>query len=273
MTKINFFGLAACLALCLLSSCKKVYDYIQEHPDAYSPPCRITNFRVVSVAGREANYVFTYNRKGNPISMMDSNRITPAGYDQYFRYDKQERLSDFMLAYAGNFGAVAWHKYFYLRPDYIIDTVMFYDTGDVREPSPIAKNTNQYRISAYTLDNFDRIIKIWSIPNDLPNTPSLQSVIVYDANGNAPLPGAGLSYDKKVNLYRTNKVWQFVYMNYSRNNLVSTDGNYFPRYNDFGLPLNPLNQRWFNYPFNQYNAAPEANADYSCAISKGPVVY
>ncbi|WP_431216374.1 hypothetical protein ACQ86N_18180 [Puia sp. P3] len=75
-------------------------------------------------------------------------------------------------------------------------------------------------------------------------------------------------------MYRTNKVWQFVYRNYSRNNLVSTEDSYLPRYNDFGLPLNPINlERWFNYPFNQYNSAPEAYADYSCAIPKGPVDY
>jgi len=47
---------------------------------------------------------------------------------------------------------VAWHKYVYARPDYVIDTAMYYETGYVYGPSPIAKDAFEYYIKAYSLD-------------------------------------------------------------------------------------------------------------------------
>jgi hypothetical protein len=280
MSKLNRFIPAVFMALSLLSSCKKAYDYIKDHPNAY-PPCRITNYRMIFSDGSQNDFVFTYNQEGNPISIMDSIRVNVPTTDQYFRYDRLNRLSDYMIAYVPELGAIEWHKYVYPRPDYIIDTVMFYNTGLVTEPSPIAGNTTEYRISAYTLDHFDRIIKIWSIPNDSPHTPSLQSTIVYDANGNLPLPFEppgefpSLGYDDKVNMFRTNKVWQFVYQDYSANNIIVQDSSSSLRYNTFGLPLNLINLTVYNiYPFEEYNrGGPEVIVDYACSFPKGPVNY
>lgn len=280
MTRINPLIPAVFIALSLLPSCKKAYDYIEDHPNTNSP-CRITNYRVVWSSGFQYNYVVNYNKQGNPITMMDSDRVNAVGYDEYFRYDKLNRLSDFMLAYAPNLGAIEWHKYVYPRPDYIIDTVMFYNTGLVTGPSPIASNTDEYRISAYTLDHFDRIEKVWSIPNDLPHTPSLQGTIVYDANGDLPLPGQAvgeyprLGYDDKVNLYQTNKVWQFVYQDYSANNIIMLDSSSSLRYNAFGLPLNLSNLTFYEiYPFEEYNTGgTQLIVNYACSLPKGPVDY
>lgn len=276
MPKPKLFGRTAYMALLilLLSSCKKVIDYIEQHPDAYVPPCRITNYRVSGGDGTGTNFVVSYDAKGNPITMMDSDRVNAIGIDQYFRYDKVNRLSDYMQAYAPATGAIEWHKYVYPRPDYVIDTAMFYETGDVRGPSPIAKNTYEYRINAYTLDQLGRIVKIWSIPNDSPNTPSLQNTVVYDANGNLPVAYPVLIYDNKVNVYRTSKTWQFVYQNYSRNNLEYSVSSFSPRYNGFGLPLNLDNLEFWNFnPFDQFNPGPEATIDYACDLPQGPVVY
>ena len=281
MTKLNPLLPAVFMALSLLSSCKKAYDYIEDHPNTY-PPCRITNYRMIFSDGSQNDFVVTYNQQGNPISLKDSIRANVATTDQYFRYDKLNRLSDYMICYVPAVGAIEWHKYVYPRPDYIIDTVMFYDTGLVTEPSPIAANTTEYRISAYTLDHFDRIAKVWSIPNDSPHTPSLQSTIVYDANGNLPLPFAppgefvpSLGYDNKVNMFRTNKVWQFVYQDYSANNIIVQDSSSSLRYNDFGLPLNLIDLTvYLIFPFQEYNpGGPEAIVDYACSFPKGPVDY
>jgi hypothetical protein len=280
MTNLNRFIPAVFMALSLLSSCKKAYDYIEDHPNTY-PPCRITNYRVMLSDGSQNNFVVTYNQEGNPITMMDSDRVNAVGDDQYFRYDKLNRLSDYMITYAPALGAVEWHKYVYPRPDYIIDTAMFYDTGLVTGPSPIAGNTTEYRINAYTLDHFGRVAKVWSIPNDSPHTPSIQATIVYDANGNLPLIHEGpgeipiLGYDDKVNMFRTNKVWQFVYQDYSANNIIIPDSSSSLRYNAFGLPLNLLNLTYFQiYPFEEYNPGGlEAIVDYACSFPKGPVDY
>jgi hypothetical protein len=279
MTRINPLIPAVFIALSLLSSCKKAYDYIEDHPNTY-PPCRITNYRMIWSNGFQYNFVVTYNQQGNPVTMMDSDRVNAVGNDQYFRYDKLNRLSDYMIAYAPNLGAIEWHKYVYPRPDYIIDTVMFYQTGLVTGPSPTASITNEYRISAYTLDRFDRIEKVWSIPNDSPHTPSLQSTIVYDANGNLPLPGSYgefsiLGYDDKVNMFRTNKVWQFVYQDYSANNIIVPDDSSSLRYNALGLPLILNNLSPYQiYPFDEYNpGGTEVIVNYACSLPKGPVDY
>jgi len=274
MLKISLYFLIIYAAVFFFSSCKKTIDFIREHPDAYRTPCRITNYRVVAINGVYSNYVVTYNNVGNPVNMMDSDRVNPIGTDQYFRYDKLNRLSDYMSAYAPNLGAIEWHKYVYQKPGYIIDTAMYYETGDVRGPSPIAKNTTEYSIFAYTMDELDRIVKIWSIPIDSPHTPLLKNIFIYDANGNLPLPDTSLVYDNKVNFFRTNQVWQFIYKNYSRSNLILRDGSFAPQYNDFGLPLiRPNLERWYIYPFNQWNYSEEAFVDYSCSITKEPVYY
>lgn len=273
MSTSKLFRRSAYLALLslLLSSCKKVIGYFEEHQDAYNPPCRITNYRVDGGSG-QANFVITYDTKGNPISMMDSNRVNPFGTDQYFRYDRLDRLSDYMATYPPSLFAVEWHKYVYARSNYVIDTAMFYETGDVRGPSPIAKNSGEYRINAYTLDELGRITKIWDIPNDSPNIPSLETTLIYDANGNLPSPSTGTMYDTKVNIYRTNKIWQFVYQNYSRNNLVSEHFGSLPQYNIFGLPLNLQNLEVFNdYPFNEPNLDVEAVLNYACDVPQGPL--
>ncbi|HVV70363.1 MAG TPA: hypothetical protein VHI52_02515 [Verrucomicrobiae bacterium] len=274
MLNRKHFVPAACMALLLFlgSACKKAIDYIEKHPDAYVPPCRITNYRVTGGYG-PANFVVTYDAKGNPITMMDSDRVHPMGTDQYFRYDKFNRLSDYMQAYAPATEAVEWHKYYYARADYVIDTAMFYETGDVHGPSPIARNTGEYWIRAYSLDNQGRIIKIWDIPNDPPNIPFLVGTAVYDARGNLPLPGTNVRYDDRVNFYRTSKTWQFVYKNYNRNNLVLVDGSFPLQYNVFGLPTNLQNLQQYVYPFNQENFGSQAFLQYACDMPQGPVVY
>ena len=275
MSKPKLFLQAAAMALLslLFVSCQKAIDYIEQHPDAYVPPCRVTNFRTV-VSGIPANYVVSYDEKGNPISMLDSNRATPVGYDEYFRYDKQGRVSDYMLAYPPATYAVEWDKYFYARPDYVIDTAMFYETGSVFGPSPLAKNTDEYYIRAYSLDKLGRIVKVWSIPLDPPYTPTIASILVYDANGNLTPPNPELSYDNKVNIYRTSKTWQFVFQDYSRNNLQHPGDGFLPQYNVFGLPLQLDNlEQFFYLTFGEENYGPTATVEYVCDVPKGPVVY
>jgi len=256
---------AIIILITTISSCRKVYDYIRDHPDAHDSLCRVT----VITFNIGEKYLITYNAKGNPVTMKESTGTSHVDLDRYYRYDRFDRLSDYMGAYPGNFGAIFWHKYAYLRPGFITDTVMFYDTGDVRDPtSPIAKNSAEYYIYGYTLDARDRIVRIWSIPNNPPHTPVLQSEIHYDANGNRPLPDSSLSYDDKVNPYRTNKVWQFIYQDYSRNNILKNDYYWFPTYNSFGLPLTIRNLQNYNiYPFDVVNQAPEMEITYACSMN------
>jgi len=263
----------AIITLFTTTSCRKVYDFIRDHPDAHDSLCRVTAVGTRTTDGRYVEkYAITYNEKGNPVTMLTTSVFSQS--DVYFRYDRFNRLSDVMSVVPGNFGAIFWQKYAYPRPRFITDTVMLF-TGDIRDSaSPIAKNSYEYHIEGYTLDAHDRIVKIWSIPNDPPHTPVLQSELHYDANGNLPLPDSTLTYDDKVNVYRTNKVWQFIFRDYSRNNIIKNDHFFFPTYNTFGLPLNILNlQAYNNYIFDIDNQNPELYITYACSVPKGPINY
>jgi hypothetical protein len=269
MKKSPLFIAAACIALSIFSSCRKVCDFLRDHPDAHDSLCQVT---ALTFNGGY-RYDITYNAKGDPVTMFNN---TPSGpmLNLYFRYDARGRLSDYMGAYPGNFGAIVWNKYAYIRPGYITDTAIYYGPGDVRGPAPDAKDAFDYYINAYTLDGRGRIIKTWSIPIDPPHTPVLTAEFHYDANGNLPLPSTDLSYDDKVNPYRTNWVWQFIYQDYSRNNAVKIDYFYFTNYNSFGLPLNLRNLQSYNiYTFGIQNDGPDMDISYACAMPKGPVGY
>jgi hypothetical protein len=254
--------------LLYLSSCRKVCDFIHDHPDAHDSLCQVTAVGTRTVDGRYVEkYAISYNEKGNPVTMLTTSVFSQSNV--YFRYDRFNRLSDLMSVVPGNFGAIFWQKYAYPRPRFITDTVMMY-TGDIRDSSsPIAKNSYEYHILGYTLDALDRIVKIWSIPNDPPHTPVLQSEMHYDANGNLPLPDSSLAYDDKVNPYRTNKIWQFLFNDYSRNNRIVTDPLNANRYNDFGLPLTlrNLNLEYLNiFIFGVDTQDPWFELTYACTL-------
>jgi len=263
MSKNTSFVLTALFTLSILSSCRKVYDYIHDHPDGHESLCRVMKMSVRTYYSANL-YTFSYNAKGDPISILDSGRIGTFGNDdQYFRYDRFGRLSDYVGTFIGQTNDVIfWHKYAYARPNFITDTTLFY-IGDVTKPSPNAADAvNGYSIHAYTLDAYGRIAGI------------------YDANGNLVQSNPDRYYDDKVNVYRTSKVWQFVYQNYSRNNLLPrSPGNPYPRlpdpvYNDFGLPLQLPNsfERTMGL-FGENNIDPTIDITYACALSNGPINY
>jgi hypothetical protein len=262
------------IILSTATSCRKVCDFIHDHPDAHASLCRITKIFVKGYFGNPDTFNIAYNTKGNPLSMLATSPPgTTGNVDQYYRYDRFERLSDYMYTFIGAEGAVSWHKYGYPRKDFVTDTSMMY-IGNVHGPSPTAAAAGYYGITGYTLDIHGRVVKKWDIPNDPHQPPQLVETFTYDANGNRPLPDT-LTYDNKVNIYRTNKTWQFVYNDYSRNNPV-LKGLFAPQpsYNDFGLPVTLPNLESFNlYPFFLENKNPEMVIAYACSMPKGPIDY
>lgn len=276
MSKFIPFALISLLILSTLPSCRKVFDYIKDHHDAHDTLCRITQIRVRGYFGHPDTVNITYDAKGNPISMLLTSPPGSVGnLDQYFRYDRYGRLSDYFWSYIKAKGVIVWHKYGYPRKNFITDTVMQY-TGMIDEPSPIAGEAQfGYGITGYTMDAHDRISKIWSVPKDPHQPPQLGGNITYDANGNLPISDSGVVYDNEVNPYRTSKTWQFVFQDYSRNNRVLT-GIFapVPTYNDFGLPvaLPNLNLRNFILFFLS-NTDPAMTITYACPAPKGPIDY
>jgi len=278
MKKITLFTLTSFIILFTQSSCRKVYDYIHDHPDGHESLCRITQIRVLDYAGVRDTFDITYNAQGDPVTMLGTSPYhVYSNVEQYFRYDHFGRLSVWLWTYINSEGVLVWHKYGYPRSNFVTDTVFDY-TGTVDGPAPNAVDAPfSYTITGYTMDDHGRIAKVWSVPNDPQEPPQLAAIIPYDANGNVIRPNPDLIYDNKVNAYRTNKVWQFVYGDYSRNNVLRNDGSFTPLYNDFGLPLNIQNFSAYPYfltpPFFANNAGPQLDLTYACAAPKGPINY
>src|SRR6185369_6306838 len=114
-------------------------------------------------------------------------------------------------------------------------------------------------IKGYQLDKEGRISKVYTLSGLPHQPPQLDGEVTYDANGNLPLAGPDLSYDDKVNVYRTNKVWQFVFQDYSRNNQVKIDYFFFNEYNNFGLPTlirNLTSTSYNHYLFGLQDSSP-----------------
>src|SRR5262249_21409757 len=117
----------------------------------------------------------------------------------------------------------------------IIDS--FYAYGDpnggnasIFNPTPVGMAFDYATI--ITLDDKGRVIKVQDA-----NDPSFTSY-QYDARGN--LIRDGVTYDNKVNPYRTSPVWQLVFKDFSQNNPSKTFYNgpeTITGFNAVGLPL------------------------------------
>jgi len=276
----KILSLTVLIALFILPSCRKIVDYVKEHPNATDSFCRITKIGIKGFYGNPDEYLVYYNAKGNPDSLIDNNPVGTIGNSRFFfKYDHIDRLSDFMWAETIASGmpwfAIVWHKYIYVQPDYIVDTTLTY-AGDVREPAPAAADAAYYSITAYTLDGLGRIIKQWSIqePNEPPHAPVLTQTFTYGLTGNKVLSDPALTYDNKVNVYRTNRVWEFLYNDYSINNVIRADSSQNPTYNEFGLPLSLPNLTSNNIRlFELYNTDNIYTISYGCAAPSGPIAY
>jgi len=258
------------------SSCRKLIDYIHDNPNAHDSLCRITRIVVIGAADVPDTMDVTYNAKGNPIKMAKSNWVYQfVNYDKHFRYDRFDRLTEYITTFAGTTSVSLWHKYGYPRYNFITDTTMTIG-ADLNQPTPIATDAYYYYIVGYTIDGLGRIVKHWAMPRaGSGDSASLITDIVYDANGNLPLYNANLKRDDKVNVFRTNKIWQFIFDDYSLNNAVPK-GPSAPAvtYNNFGLPTSYPNLEPYNrLLFELRNFSPFMQIEYACSMPKGPISY
>ena len=282
MSKLTCFILAATFMLSTATSCRKAFDFIRDHPGAHASFCRVDTIRIKFDNPSDDVLTVTYNKKGDPVTVLSHSKFSVGG--QYFRYDLLNRLTDYIQTDIWDTGqapfAVNWHKYGYPRPGFVTDTT-FSDFGDASKPAPnAADDPIGYFIVGYTFDAQGRIDRYWSVSKDPHQPPQPGAKVIYDANGNQPLTNAERYYDDKVNAYRTNKVWQFVYHNYSRNNELplSPDPGVIilpsPVYNDLGLPLLLPNSFERNMTFfGLTSTGPTFNITYACSMPKGPIDY
>jgi hypothetical protein len=235
-----FFAIAAATALFILPSCRKERQLLEEDPDAVGKFCRIDTFSF-GQPGLGFDQVFiTYNHLGDPVTMTSS--VPGEGgelFDNiFFRYDKYERLVDCFFAFPNlepntpfPIGSIdLWHRFTYPSPHVIIDSFFDYDgpgIPPVENPPPTIEPVD---VTTYELDDKGRTIRT-----------NGSSITTYDKRGNVVAPG--IFYDDKVNPYRTNKVWQLLFQDYSMNNPIFPATVYRPattfilNFNKLGLPL------------------------------------
>jgi hypothetical protein len=229
----------AAAAVLLLSGCSKAIDYIRDNPNEVLKQCQVQTLQVYSDYDGFVNV--DYNAAGNPADMLfhffdSTGPATPSAIDNHFRYDKRNRLTDYLQNYVIAVfgvqpGALLWDRYSYPRANIVVDSFFTYGDMLITDPNPPISSFDYVRI--FQLDGEGRIIKITqgSGPGSVTN-------FSYDRNGNLVIPD--VTYDSTVNPYRTNAVWMFVFQNYSVNN-PHAQSEYGPllSYSDlnpFGLP-------------------------------------
>jgi hypothetical protein len=216
MKVLYIFSAAA--AVLLVSGCTKAIDYFRDNPGEIIKQCQVQTLQVYS--DNTGTVDIDYNAAGNPVDMLyhffdSTGPATPSALDNHFRYDKRNRLTDYLQNYVSGGpvtiepGALLWDRYSYPRANVVVDS--FFEYGDmlITDPNPSISSFDYVRI--FQLDGEGRINKITqgSGPGSVTN-------FSYDRNGNLVVPG--VTYDSTVNPYRTNAVWMFVFQNYSVNN-------------------------------------------------------
>src|SRR5690606_3381652 len=75
---------------------------------------------------------------------------------------------------------------------------------------------------------------------------------IYDKKGNRK----GGTYDNGINIFRTNKIWQLIALDYSNNNAISAS-----EYNEWNLPVRIQGG---NLEFLNFNLAENSTITYFC---------
>jgi hypothetical protein len=226
---------AAALSMLLFASCKKTSNELAGPEELVAPPnggqtaknCLITQIVVHDPSYNRTSAIFEYNQKGDPVTITPA--IVGTGVPRHeFRYSNNHLLTDYIGAYTNGFFEF-WYKYTYDNHKRIIRDTQYVFGQYLDEPT----NSIYVRVTDYTYDDQGRIIHTATTQLQ-PTVLTFSSDFTYDANGNLVGPSG---YDDKVNLHRTNPIYQFIDRNYSMNNPVAATS-----YNSTGLPLN------FNYP-------------------------
>jgi len=230
MKKRFLLPLASLFAFVLiLTACRKE-TLIPNDQEILSTPlpdqptyCRIESIWEHPNESDQRFFLVQYNEYENPV-FVNIPLATTGHPFRTFKYDNWHRLREYRGEYGNGFFEF-WHFYGFDNNGRIsVDTT--YTFGTVGE-----KPTGYFErcIAFYAYDNQGRII---SVSTACDRSGSFTNNYTYDANGNLVYPAAyGITYDNKMNLNRTNDIWQFLNRDYSMNNpFIATE------YNTTGFP-------------------------------------
>jgi len=260
------------LAALQISACKKIIDldYLLHHHDNQKA-CNVT--RVISYDFKSHindTAKFYYNSWGDPTKVL-FNFPRTARPDLLFRYDSHHRLTDYIGAFGdpeenAPTGFEFWHRYVYVGDRITSDTLRL--LGSFVGGNPQGDSHTATVLRYFTYDGQNRITTINEV--FLGSSLTQQTAFVYNSDGNIAAVWTGSNghydreerydhYDSKVNIHRTNAVWQFVDANYSVNNpfTASTyNGSNLPLHISTGIP------GYFQFLYSLYLA--NSDVSYSC---------
>lgn len=239
--------------LSVFSSCKKITDYILQHPDRVAKHCNIEQitfpYLSINYSDQDETYPYSmdtltinYDKNDNPTEMHYTSSPEKVYYfdwgsDKIFKYDKKNRLSVFIDGTGGpprngfiSYGSL--YYYTYLTDKIVYERKFQYQTVALSEfmTEPWLKELeNTYPYAEYRFDDFGRLIQSTELSEKYPEH-QLVTHYQYDSRGNLIKPG--VTYSNKINIYQTNKVWMFLARDYSKNAQEEESITY----NAFGLP-------------------------------------
>jgi len=276
MKKKFIFRTGSCLLWllpCIFCGCQKIFDYthLPGNGDAALKVCRISK-----INSSRANYVFNYNKKGDPESII-TNQVTEGNPNIFFIYDKKGRLQQLLRPYATavnspNITYETWERFGYNAAGLVVKDTVFHWGRTDSDGSVIPSSALFGTFSIFVYDSNNRLIKkydsAWSTLETLPPGIS-SSFYYYDNRGNLGYITQGSAdtlrfppYDNMINYRWTNKLWSFIDKNYSVNNPFTATS-----YNTYGLPLNfevTLYQHQQTLGVIAPYVGPQASIEYEC---------
>jgi hypothetical protein len=225
------------LMMIIFSACQKEVDVAKQQDEIMGTPlpglttyCRIETFWERPGAADQVFRIVGYDLFENPTFISTPFVATGSPF-RTFKYDVWHRLTEYAEAYCcGTYNAL--HHYGFDNNGRIgVDTV--WNMGGFNamgRPADFLSRT----ISNLTYDAQGRIVHSSNLTTPgpaFPMVPPVSSVNTYSYNsaGNLELPDA--TYDNKMNINRTNDIWQFLARDYSMNNRLAATA-----YNAVGFP-------------------------------------
>jgi len=231
-------GLSATVAALLFFGCQRLDDILQKD-NLVVNGCAIATVHIPAnfeFDGSDAyTATFSYNAHGQPERIV-YDRQSQTGYPNnfLFRYDAKNRLTDLIATY-DNSTFESWSVFFYnSKGQIVLDSVFIFGNLDGEPPSQSDEDLLAFNVY-FTYDEQGRIRQVINdhYPSSTdPEVDPYKDTSNYAYNGDGNLVRENSTYDTKVNMNRTNKIWMFMNRDYSRNNFRAAVS-----YNKKGLPL------------------------------------
>jgi hypothetical protein len=264
MKRIPFIWLKYSLLFLIVTvvACNKIdWDDVWHKHD---PDCQVKKVTYELEAGPGvATGVFKYNHRGQPTSVV-FDYVSTARPNLVFKYDHLGRLTDYIMPY-DNDNYELWFKYKYDHTGRVVsDTQQVF--GEYIDSVPLPSTYLQLP-GFYEYDHWGRISKI---TRHYPMSTVISQEFEYNGDGNLSAikeftNGSPTStrtfttYDDKVSIFRTNKIWMFVSANYSKNNMIAADS-----YNGKGLPTQFSDPNFNVYRFLHETYLGKSTIEYRC---------